>query len=75
MRTSARLLDNKTPFQLEFIENIADVPLTLSKNVLALWLMVTFGDSGSLPYNGDERVEAHKLKNPCKSMEEEVFLP
>jgi hypothetical protein len=36
LRTSGRLLDNRTPFQLEFTENIAGVPLTLSKNVLEL---------------------------------------
>jgi hypothetical protein len=36
LRTSGRLLDNRTPFQLEFTENIAGVPLTLSQNVLAL---------------------------------------
>jgi hypothetical protein len=36
LRTSEALLDNRTPFQLEFTENIAGGPLTLSKNVLAL---------------------------------------
>jgi hypothetical protein len=36
LRTSGRLLDNRTPFQLEFTENIAGIPLTLSKNVLEL---------------------------------------
>jgi len=44
LRTSRHLLDNRTPFQLEFTENIADVPLTLSKNVLELWLLATFGE-------------------------------
>jgi hypothetical protein len=44
LRTSGRLLNNRTPFQLEFAENIAGVPLTLSKNVLEFWLLATFGD-------------------------------
>ena len=34
--TSAALLDNMMPFQLELAENIAAVLLTLSKNVLEL---------------------------------------
>jgi hypothetical protein len=37
--TSAALLDNMMPFQLELAENIAAVLLTLSKNVLELWLL------------------------------------
>jgi hypothetical protein len=51
LRTSERLLDNMMLFQLEFAENIAGVLLTLSKNVLELWLLSTFGDSGSLRHD------------------------
>jgi hypothetical protein len=36
LRTSARVLDNSARFRLAFTENIAGVPLTLCKNVLAL---------------------------------------
>jgi len=47
LRTSGRLLDNSARFLLGLTENIAGVLLTLSKNVLALWLLGAFGDKAS----------------------------
>jgi hypothetical protein len=37
-------------------------------------LIVTFGDSGSLQHNCDERVEGDILENPYQSMEKQGFL-
>jgi hypothetical protein len=37
-------------------------------------LIATFGDSGSLEHNGDERVEGDTLENPYESKEKQGFL-
>jgi hypothetical protein len=42
--TSGHLLDYTTSFPLELIENIRDILLTLSKNMLELWLLGAFGE-------------------------------
>jgi hypothetical protein len=38
------------------------------------WLIVIFGDSGSLQHNCDERVAGDTLENPYEAMEKQRFL-
>ena len=38
------------------------------------WLIVIFGDAGSLQHHGDERVTGDTLENPYESMEKQGFL-
>jgi hypothetical protein len=45
--TSGRLLDYIPPFLLGLIENIRGILLALSKNLLELWLLATFGEAGA----------------------------
>jgi hypothetical protein len=35
-----------------------------TNRVIILWLIIIFGDSGSLQHNSNERVEGEKLENP-----------
>jgi hypothetical protein len=74
LQTVARGLANKGHFRLTFRANKRRLGLILTANEPTLRLFVTFGDSGSLQYNCDERVEGDTLENPYQSMEKQGFL-
>ena len=45
-----------------------------AKLAIISWLIVTFGDSGSLQHNCCERVQGDTLENAYESKEKQVFL-
>jgi hypothetical protein len=45
-----------------------------SKLAKISWVIVTFGDSGSLQHDCGERVEGDTLENPDQSIEKQGFL-
>jgi hypothetical protein len=61
-----------TLFLLGFVENIGGILLALCKNMLELWLLATFGDSGYLKQNRHERIAGSLLENPFESIENRV---